>query len=129
MKALYKSVFVLTSVLFLASACIKMPETMEEKHEHPEEVKPAEPKTKTLTFVLPAKSVSGKVKWEAGDKIIVHGEYAAQQVTVTLAAEDISEDGKTATQKVENLYPYERDDVASTLYAAYPADAVDNLKH
>ena len=129
MKALYKSVFVLASVLFLAASCIKMPETMEEKHEHPAEVKPAEPKTKTLNFVLPKTSVSGKTKWEAGDKILVHGEYAAQQVTVTLAAEDISADGKTATQKVENLYPYERDDVASTLYAAYPAEAVDNLKH
>lgn len=129
MKALYKSVFVLFSVLFLAAACIKMPETMEEKRENPEEVKPAEPKTKTLTFVLPATSVSGKTKWEAGDKIIVHGEYAAQQVTVTLAAEDISEDGKTATQTVENLYPYEREDVASTLYAGYPAEAVDNLPH
>ena len=129
MKALYKSAIILCSVVLLPLSCIKMPETMEEKHQHPQEKVEAQPQTKTLTFVLPAKSVSGKTKWEAGDKIIVHGEYAAQQVTVTLAAEDISDDGKTATQKVENLYPYERDDVSSTLYAAYPAEAVDNLKH
>jgi hypothetical protein len=61
--------------------------------------------------------------------IVVHGEYAANQVTVTLAAGDISSDGKTATLTVDNLYPYVREDCSSNLYAGYPADAVNNLKH
>ena len=85
-----------------------------------------EPETHTLTFVLPD---GEKAAWEAGDQIVVHGEYAKDQVTVTLAASDISADGKSATQTVSGLYPYKRDDCTSTLYAAYPASAVDNLKH
>lgn len=127
MKALYKSALVLCSVLLLAACGGKVdPVDLGENQNQKEEVKP---ETRTLTFKLPATSVSGKTKWVAGDKIVVHGEYAAQQVTVTLAAGDISSDGKTATLSVDNLYPYVREDVASTLYAGYPAEAVDNLKH
>jgi hypothetical protein len=127
MKALYKSALVLCSVLLLAACGGKVdPVDPGENQNQKEEVKP---ETRTLTFKLPATSVSGKTKWVAGDKIVVHGEYAAQQVTVTLAAGDISSDGKTATLSVDNLYPYVREDVASTLYAGYPAEAVDNLKH
>ena len=100
----------------------------------PSEV-PAE--TRTLTFVLPAIDVEEgeeapaalKQQWVAGDQIVVHGEYAKDQVTVTLAAGDISADGKSATLSVSGLRPYKRDDCASTLYASYPASAVDNLKH
>ena len=91
---------------------------------------PDEPETvtKTLTFVLPA-NAPGKTAWVAGDKIVVHGEYAADQVTVTLSAGDIAADGKSATLTVEGLLPYVRDDYGSSLYAAWPAEAVDNLKH
>lgn len=96
-----------------------------------------EPETRTLTFVLPSVQVgeggevpaSLKTAWVAGDQIVVHGEYAKDQVTVTLGAGDISADGKSATLSVSGLYPYKRDDCASTLYASYPAKAVDNLKH
>ena len=125
MKTLYTSALILCSVLLLAVSCVEKPE--------PDPVDPGkeevQPVSKQLTFVLPASSVSGKTKWEAGDKIVVHGEYAADQVTVTLAAGDISSDGKSATLQVDNLYPYVREDCASTLYAGYPAEAVNNLKH
>ena len=60
---------------------------------------------------------------------MVHGEYAADQVIVTLSAGDISADGRTATKTVDNLKPYTREDVGSTLYAGYPAEAVNNLRH
>ena len=93
----------------------------------PEPEPEPEPVTKTLSFVLPSNAGAGKTAWVAGDKIVVHGEYAAQQVIVTLEAGDIN--GKTATKTVENLFPYVREDCASTLYAAYPADLVDNLTH
>ena len=128
MKALYKSAFILCSVLLLAASCGEKVDPVDpnENQNQKEEVKP---ETRTLTFKLPATSVSGKTQWVAGDKIVVHGEYAAQQVTVTLAAGDISADGKSATLSVDNLYPYVREDVASTLYAGYPAEAVDNLRH
>ena len=89
--------------------------------------------TRTLSFVLPATGGDGaavlKTAWKAGDQIVVHGEYAKDQITVTLDASDISGDGKTATKKVDGLRPYKRDDCASTLYASYPASAVSNIRH
>ena len=101
------------------------------------EVPEVEPETRTLTFVLPEFTLGEgeeapevlKKAWVAGDQIVVHGEYAKNQVTVTLAASDISADGKTATVEVSGLYPYEREDCSSTLYASYPASLVNNLKH
>ena len=95
------------------------------------------PETRTLTFVLPDFTVGEgeempaavKTAWKAGDQIVVHGEYAKNQVTVTLAAGDISGDGKSATVTVDGLYPYQREDCSSTLYASYPASVADNLKH
>ena len=98
-----------------------------------QEVDPVVPEeetvSKTLSFVLPSDTQTGKTAWVAGDQIVIHGEYAADQVTVTLSAGDISADGKSATLKVDGLKPYVRDDYGSNLYAAWPADAVDNLKH
>lgn len=102
---------------------------------HARQSVPAE--TRTLTFVLPdypagedgAVADGLKTAWEAGDKILVHGEYADEQVVITLAAGDISADGKSATRTVEGLHPYKRTDCASSLYAAYPADAVSSLSH
>lgn len=90
--------------------------------------------TRTLTFVLPSyegvdASSAMKNAWLPGDQIVVHGEYSRDQVLVTLEAADISSDGKSATKTVEGLLPYKREDCGSTLYASYPADVVDNLKH
>ena len=92
--------------------------------------------TRTLTFVLPEYNLGAgeipagfKTAWKAGDQIVVHGEYAKDQVTVTLDAGDISADGKKATKTVEGLHPYKREDCTSVLYASYPAGAVNNLKH
>ena len=124
-----KTLLILCAGLFLFASCVQpvTPDPVNPDDEgKKEEVQPV---TKDLTFVLPEASVSGKTKWVAGDKIVVHGEYAEKQVTVTLAASNISSDGKKATVTVENLYPYVREDVGSTLYAGYPASAVDNLKH
>ena len=110
-------------------------------HEKPVPVPPEpegpQPETRTLTFVLPDFTVGEgeevpaaiKTTWKAGDQIVVHGEYAKNQVTVTLAAGDISGDGKSATVTVDGLYPYQREDCSSTLYASYPASVADNLKH
>lgn len=88
----------------------------------------------TLTFVLPAAPSGGapalvKDKWVAGDKIVVHGEYATEQVEVTLAAGDIDASGKKATVTVDGLHPYKSDERTCTLYASYPASAVSNPRH
>ena len=101
----------------------------------PPEPEGPQPESRTLTFVLPEPGEGGdasdifKTAWAAGDQIVVHGEYAKDQVTVTLSAGDISGDGKTATVQVDGLYPYKRDDCASSLYASWPASMSDNLKH
>lgn len=67
----------------------------------------------------------GKTTWEVGDQILVHGEGSSNRITVTLTAEDISADGKTATITVEGVTPYDRSDkgYTSTYYASYPASA------
>lgn len=91
-----------------------------------------EPETRTLTFVLSSGEdtpAGFKTAWEAGDRIVIHGEYAKNEVVVELGAGDISSDGKTATKTVDNLFPYEREDCASSLYASYPAEFSDNLTH
>ena len=99
----------------------------------PDPVDPDPVESRTLSFVLPAVGEDGaavlKTAWQAGDQIVVHGEYARDQVTVTLDGSDISADGKTATKTVDGLHPYRREDCASVLYASYPASAVSNLKH
>lgn len=90
--------------------------------------------TRTLTFNLPSytdadASQAFKSVWVPGDCIVVHGEYAKDQVKVTLEAGDISADGKSAVKKVEGLYPYTHKECSSVLYASYPAAASDNLNH
>ena len=131
MKKIY-DIAILCAVILPLFACHHDPVDPVE----PDPVGP-EPESRTLTFVLPDFTVGEgveapaavKTAWAAGDQIVVHGEYAKDQVVVTLAAGDISGDGKTATVKVDGLYPYQREDCSSTLYASYPASAVDNLKH
>ncbi len=99
----------------------------------PEPDDPDPVESRTLSFVLPAVGEDGaavlKTAWLPGDQIVVHGEFARDQVTVTLDGGDISADGKTATKKVDGLRPYKREDCASVLYASYPASSVSNLKH
>ena len=132
MKKIY-NIAILCAVLLPLFSC----ESPLEPDGQVPEVPEVQPETRTLTFVLPEFTVGEdeempavlKTAWVAGDQIVVHGEYAKNQVTVTLAAGDISDDGKTATVEVSGLYPYKREDCSSTLYASYPAELVNNLKH
>ena len=136
MKAIDK-IALLCSVLSVFAACGQKADPVPSgpANPHLRPVVPAE--TRTLTFVLPdypgsedgTVAAGLKTAWEAGDRIVVHGEYADEQVTVILAAADISADGKQATKTVEGLHPYVREDCSSVLYAAYPAQAVSTLKH
>ena len=104
MKKIY-DIAILCAVLFPLVSCGGDPVEPE-----PTPVGP-EPETRTLTFVLPEFTIGEgeeapgilKTAWKAGDQIVVHGEYARDQVTVTLAAGDISGDGKTATVTADNL--------------------------
>ena len=136
MKA-FDKIAILCSVLTVLAACQKV-KLIPPAPDNPIPQKAdVTPETRTLTFVLPDYPVGEdeavapglKTAWAAGDQIVIHGEYAEDQVTVTLAAGDISADGKTATQTVSGLKPYSRSDCASSLYAAYPAQAVNTLTH
>ena len=132
MKAIYRIVL-LSSALWALCACGGKDPVVDPDNNPDEDIT----ETRTLTFVLPEFTIGEgeeapavlKTAWKAGDQIVVHGEYAKDQVTVTLDSGDISGDGKTATKTVEGLRPYKRDDCSSTLYASYPAAAVNNLKH
>ena len=77
------------------------------------------PKAGDYTFtVSPLKG-----KWEAGDKILVHGSYGPAAKTYTLQAANISSDGKTATLRLEgDILEYFA--TPDNLYAAWPAEAV-----
>ena len=135
MKNIYRIGILCT--IALAVSCTGVNKADEDWGTNPHVKKTVPAETRTLTFALPqypmddngAIASGFKTAWEVGDKIIVHGEYADEQVTVTLEADDISEDKKTATKTVEGLHPYTRDDCHSSLYAAYPAEAVNNLPH
>ena len=82
--------------IVLMGAALVMAASCHEKPTDPVDPIPAgpEPQTRTLTFVLPD-VVTGedgeipaalKTAWKAGDQIVIHGEYAKDQVVVTLAA-------------------------------------------
>ncbi|MBR4810098.1 MAG: hypothetical protein IK031_07445 [Bacteroidales bacterium] len=119
MKSLYKLSIVFAGALL--ASCMGDLEPLEPVIPEPTA------ETKTLSFVLPSDGF--KTKWQAGDQIVIHGEYAADEVTVTLAAGDISSDGKKASCEVKGLFPYIREDCASTLYASWPANLSSNLRH
>ncbi len=99
-----------------------------------EESNERKPLSRTFTCVIasddPDSKVAitdvGKATWEVGDKIMLHGGTdGADRKEITLAAENISADGKKATITVEGLDPYDRTpDVVSTYYAQYPASCV-----
>ena len=119
-KILYAIAAVSAAAMF--ASCNPNPVNPDDPEPEPEPI----PVSQTVSFVLPSGSL--KTKWVAGDNIVVHGEYAKDQVTVTLEAGDISSDGRTATKIIE-LIPYVNEECSSNLYASWPAEAVDNLAH
>lgn len=79
---------------------------------------PKGPQPGTYRFV--ASKLQGS--WKAGDKIFVHGYMGTDSEIITLAAGDISADGKTATAKLDAVTGSLAD--PDGLYAAWPAEAV-----
>ena len=76
----------------------------------------------------------GKTRWEAGDQILVHGDYTKKNygATVTLKDSDISNDGKTAVISLSGVTPSTHSATKgyiSTIYAGYPASAVKANEH
>lgn len=97
----------------------------------PTEIEAPVTRTFVCEFAAPDSKVAvtdaGKTTWEVGDEIMIHGgKDGASRVKVTLAAEDILEEGKKAIISFSGLDPYNRSDagVVSEYYAQYPASAV-----
>lgn len=121
------------SAAFMAFSCAK---SIEEAPVAEESVLPA--RTFTCVFAQPDPDskvaldiTNGKTTWEVGDEILINaGSGGTSRRTVTLTADDISADGKTATITIPgDLDPYIHyskgvQDVTSTYYAMYPASAV-----
>ena len=102
----------------------KPEEKPEEKPDpKPEDETPTGPQAGTYKFV--ASPLKGT--WQAGDQIYVHGNLGTATETVTLSAEDISQDGKTATARLGDEVTQSYYD-PDGLYAAWPAEAVYQFK-
>lgn len=115
----------------LALAALAMAFSCQKTENSPEPASEPVVRTFTCTFAQPDTKLAidddnGKTTWEVGDKIMIHGgtDGAARQL-VTLAAGDISADGKSATISV-TIDPYDRSDasVKSKYYAQYPGNLV-----
>lgn len=109
------------SVLSCCTSC-NPPENNENGEEQEKETttEPEKLTVKPGTYKFTAPPMKGK--WEAGDKIYVHGAYGPAAQVITLQAGDISSDGKTASGELDGVteFPCQPDG----LYAAWPADAV-----
>ena len=121
------SAAILTSVLALS--CQK-------NIDEPVQDNPSSGITRTFTCVFPESTDTkvnlnesdGKVTWEPGDAIMIHGGTDGSEfVTVTLTADDISDNGKIATISFTGVDPYvhpSHPEYLSGYYAQYPADQV-----
>ncbi|MBO4455913.1 MAG: hypothetical protein J5759_05640 [Bacteroidales bacterium] len=85
----------------------------------------------TVTLELPTpepatkisiNETDGKVSWVAGDQIYVHGKLYSEAKTITLTADDISDDGHYATITFDKASMEAFGD--HDYYASYPASAV-----
>ena len=138
-----KTLLFVVSFTILAVSCQKEKDA---KTETPAERR-VEYRTVSCSLESPDSKVAiandGKTTWVKGDKILIHGEYMGfhdsdgdsveelYSTVVTLNTENISADGKTATFTMEVIVPYDKSasGYKSTMYAAYPADAVSNDTH
>ena len=118
-----------------------------EKEATLEDETPAQPQKvyRTITLEFPddpetrvSLAADGKTAWEAGDEILIHGQkmgYSGDEYysrVVTLAAEDITDSGKTATFTFEDIVAdksWGRTGYKATMFAAYPASAVANYNN
>lgn len=109
---------------FAAPSCTQAPAPEPEPAPQPEPQPEPEPEEPTGPQPGTYKFVASPMKgaWNAGDQIYIHGSVGTNTQTVTLAAEDISQDGKTATARLDAVTESACD--PDGLYAAWPAQSV-----
>lgn len=113
-------VFAVAATLPSILSCNKIepdPEQKDEPKDEPEP-KPEGPQPGMYTFT--ASTLMGS--WKAGDRIHIHGAYGPAAKIFTLEASDISEDGRTASVRLDDVleFPWGPD----AMYAAWPGEAV-----
>lgn len=121
----FLKLFVLVPIAIIAfTACNDEPGPDDQNQNNQEQNKPeddnSENELKPGPFKFVASSLQGK--WNPGDKIYVHGNLGSWAQTVTLAKDNISADGKTATAELGEVT--ERPVAPDLLYAAWPDESV-----
>ena len=118
-KHLHAMLFTAAALVVTAMSCDKTPK--ENDNPGGNDTPGSSGKTE-LTWTFTIGQSADKTAWAAGDKIYVHGEAVADNQVITLKAEDIAADGKSATVKLEKAPGTAC--APDSYYAAYPADAV-----
>lgn len=78
---------------------------------------------------IPSAIESVKAVWLPGDKLVVHGEYAKDQQTITLTEGDISSDGKICYIDIAGIPPYKQKAIKAEYFIGYPGEMVSNQSH
>lgn len=73
-------------------------------------------------------TTNGKTEWVLGDKIFIHGNNVGQSgetyYSYVATVTGLSADKKTATFEIPEIQKYSKSSYNSTLFAAYPAEAI-----
>lgn len=109
--------FVALSVVACSTSAADDDATDDENNENEENV---QPKLTPGVYQFIAPSLKGT--WEEGDAIYVRGGTGATAVTITLKASDLSDGGRTASVRLEDVTADDLD--PDGLYAAWPDEAV-----
>ena len=119
--------FVLLSTMLAAFSCacnpgVNTPDipTPSDEPAGPSDSPSDSPQPQAGTYKFVASSMKGK--WVPGDQIFVHGAMGSKADVVTLTADDISADGKTATAELVKSVTALTD--PDGLYAAYPNESL-----
>lgn len=96
------------------------PDNGVEEEEKPENEENVQPRLTPGIYQFIAPAMKGS--WEEGDEIYVRGGTGATAVTISLKASDLSDGGRTASVRLEDVTADDLD--PDGLYAAWPADAV-----
>lgn len=131
MKKINYLLLVIAAVVTLSCA-----KNLIEKAEVEDSIETGPTVTVTCTFAPTDTKVSiedgtgahpGTTRWQVGDEILIHGKKTDENVTVTLAAGNIIEDGKvaqfTVTMPTTPYGPNDEESGPNGYYAAYPASA------
>jgi len=125
-----KKIFICLAAALLAISCAKT--AVEEPNIVPEgfiTVSCTLSNTPDSKVTLTNDGTAGKTRWEAGDKVLFHGEKMGvvdeDVYSYVATAHDISVDGKTAQFTIPDLASkYNSSSYLSSIFAIYPADAV-----